>query len=610
MQYDNRLRVSQHQVASGEYSGGYMKKAEFVYYSDSKPKEMDNQVDAVFDRKFEYDFAGRLSRSEFGLYTTQNNGDVNPHMQDLTYDGFSHMNSRATEQWGANSGFAREFVNERMTAGSGETLTYDAAGNVTYSGTSSNKFQDTVFDSAGRRTGFTERWSTVSGSYSPIISERISTVEYDGDGRVVAGTIQQNRISSPTSTGAVGNSYTVHSTVLGGVLSELNYSGANLITRKTNVYAGGAIIAEQRLLTGQDDKVVYLHADPVTGSRAEVGQSGELVSDQQFEPLGQRIRTNPPIEEQAPSVPPPAIGDSLFPEWQCMIPRDEGNGAFIPRHCSQAAEQQDIFWYEVRWEKKGNPARIHAAAQRNEGPSYQDELNTQVAATDKPDDGAEGAEDCPKDKNGFVIQPCEVRASDEPYEEVIGNLDVSFIPNFVDASSADHGGARQTGTPTPLTQEENNKLDKRIGKIVKRLETKKCKEFLEGKNRKGQGVSIADLKAQLTNQSLRFSGPNSTNITAAQAGLTSNQLTGSWTVSEWFKRNGGLNGIIQAAVGSGGSVYYRNFNSVTTILHENLHVSEGLGDIALANRLGLIHSGNVESASQAISAALILNGCT
>ena len=37
MQYDNRLRVSQHQVASGEYSGGYMKKAEFVYYSDSKP---------------------------------------------------------------------------------------------------------------------------------------------------------------------------------------------------------------------------------------------------------------------------------------------------------------------------------------------------------------------------------------------------------------------------------------------------------------------------------------------------------------------------------------------------------------------------------------------
>mgnify|MGYP001159282118 CR=1 FL=1 len=81
MQYDNRLRVSQHQVASGEYSGGYLKKAEFVYYSDSKPKEMDNQVDAVFDRKFEYDFAGRLSRSEFGLYTTQQNTQINPHIR-------------------------------------------------------------------------------------------------------------------------------------------------------------------------------------------------------------------------------------------------------------------------------------------------------------------------------------------------------------------------------------------------------------------------------------------------------------------------------------------------------------------------------------------------
>ncbi len=163
--------------------------------------------------------------------------------------------------------------------------------------------------------------------------------------------------------------------------------------------------------------------------------------------------------------------------------------------------------------------------------------------------------------------------------------------------------AQSGGSPTALTVKENEKLDKRIAKIKDQLKKEKCKKFLES-----HGISISDLNAQLDDQSKRFSGPKSTNYTVAEAGLDGDPSTQNWTVSTWFKKKYG--GRIQAAVGSNDRVFYKNFNSVTTILHENLHVSTGLGDVALANKLGLKHDGTVASASPAISAALIANGCT
>lgn len=80
-----------------------------------------------------------------------------------------------------------------------------------------------------------------------------------------------------------------------------------------------------------------------------------------------------------------------------------------------------------------------------------------------------------------------------------------------------------------------------------------------------------------------------------------------WSVSEWFEKTYG--GRVQAAVGSGGRIFYKNFGS-TTVLHENLHVLTGMNDVDLANKLGLTHNGTTESASQAISAALKANGCS
>ena len=351
MEYDNRLRISHHEVATTAETGGYLKKADFTYFADSLPKEMDNLVSPEFDRKFRYDFAGRVSHSEMGTYTNQYDEVLNPHRQDITYNAFTQVTNRQVWNWEVNSGFAREWLNGRMVY-SGTQPTIDPLGNTTYTGTGTNSFRSTVFDAAGRRTGSTERRQVTGGSYQPIVTETIGTSQHDGDGRRVRGTGQSNRISPDASTGAVGTIYHVHSTVLGAELTTAHLAGGAAVKDSTKVHAGGAVIAEQNGWTGT---VAYTHADPVTGSSARVGQSGVSNGFDELEPLGQEIRTTPPPAEEPPN-PGPVANNSLFPEWQCMIPSSDG---IVPRHCSQAAEQQVWNTVVVTWAKRqGNAAAV------------------------------------------------------------------------------------------------------------------------------------------------------------------------------------------------------------------------------------------------------------
>ena len=128
MQFDSRLRVSQHQVASSAAVGGYLKKAAFSYLADGRTSAMDNQVNDKFDRNFKYDFAQRLTQNEFG---DVNSGDY-PYQQTITYDAFSNMTQRSTTRWGTANTMTGTFTNGRKTNAS--DVTYDAAGNNTHSG--------------------------------------------------------------------------------------------------------------------------------------------------------------------------------------------------------------------------------------------------------------------------------------------------------------------------------------------------------------------------------------------------------------------------------------------------------------------------------------------
>ncbi len=630
MQYDNRLRVSQHQVASGEYSGGYLKKAEFVYYSDSKPKEMDDQVDAVFDRKFEYDFAGRLSRSEFGLYTTQQNTQLNPHMQDVAYDAFSQVTSRETEQWGSAASFGRTYVNGRMAGHSGETLTYDAAGNITYTGVSSNKFQDTVYDAAGRRTSYTERWIITGSSNSSIVSERVLSNKFDGAGQLVKSTNQLNRISSPASTGDVTNTYTVHSSVLGGALSEISYVGESVIKRKTSIYAGGAIIAEQRRLL-DDETVVYFHADPVTGSKQEVRQTGESIDTregrQEVEPFGQSIRTTPPFEEEPPANPVPIVGDSLFPEWQCALPTD-----LIPTHCALkmiADIKGGGLWLgpTSTKNKEGNIANLsHESSHSDPGRggvalAANNALSSAVTATTKP---AEQEDGCSYGTDGG--QP---------------NCNVQSLPaasDPIEANNAEFKGLGQTmGIKLRLVESDQRKYEKTRTDLVRRLDDKNisenCRELLDT-----AGLSLKNV-VEAVNLQNAYDGSKSTVSMFVAGGIdesswnpglseANRQATRDRKIDDYFANETRVQartmfnpgGSFAATVAGRSDVYFRTdanwfngknngFSSQTTILHEALHSLTGLTDQKLYTLLTGMTTDH-DGSSMGISQALRDAGCT
>ena len=203
-----------------------------------------------------------------------------------------------------------------------------------------------------------------------------------------------------------------------------------------------------------------------------------------------------------------------------------------------------------------------------------------------------------------------------------GNGNITGYASFSSTSCQEVEG----GGGAPLNDKEKKKLDKKIKKINKKLDKDKCRKFLETLG----SDAISRLRAQLNDKSNLFSAKRSTDITVEQAGIlkgddgnfltregVENMPAGQarnatlavlkWSVSKWFKE--AHSGKVRAAVGRGGSVFFKKFGS-TTILHENLHRSTGLGDVALANKLGLKNNGTIPSASQAISKALKENGCS
>ena len=82
--------------------------------------------------------------------------------------------------------------------------------------------------------------------------------------------------------------------MLGGEIASIeeNFYG---VMEKTRVYAGGAVIGEQKrwTATGQStgEAYSYIFRDPVSGSVDKGGLQ------EHFEPLGQKIDPMPPLEE-------------------------------------------------------------------------------------------------------------------------------------------------------------------------------------------------------------------------------------------------------------------------------------------------------------------------
>jgi hypothetical protein len=398
--YDNRMRVSEHKVSSPLAAGGYAQKATFNYTADSRTDVMDNQVDNKFDRTFKYDFAGRLTANNFGNAT-----DGVPYTQTLQYDQFSLLTHRSITHWGQPGGFGATYVNGRKQAAGSSTPSYDAAGNMLSSGLASGGLGQTMtFDAAGRQKSV----STVSRHRVGIVAmasfENVITEIFDGDGHPLKEENAHRRLNmSPPQQLVPENKYQIWSSVLNLAVTELNNTGAK---KTTKVMAGGAVIAEQTLLFG--NQVIWKSADPVTGSNIQISQNGDYYVNEEFEPLGQQVLPVQPFEEM-PTSEGVAIQGADEPEGLCSAMEKHGTSFLdLPSVCRDIAIKNGRVSFEDVHPSKYSITRIALHDAGPHGSSHQPVAPAEHTPTNKPSEAtsADVGGECPKDKNGIVIQPC------------------------------------------------------------------------------------------------------------------------------------------------------------------------------------------------------------
>jgi YD repeat-containing protein len=345
MSYDNRLRASQYQAIRG--TSTTIKNSSFEYNADSRPKVMTDAFNATFNRTFQYDFAGRLTKNGFGTAVNpQTLEAVQSYRQNIVYDAFSQITTRSTATWEKDAFFTRDYSNGRLQPhGTIETITYNAAGNIVYQGRGTNDFQQTGYDAAGRRATFGEKYVT-----SPSVLHDDTTSEYyDGGGNSVKTVENRShkQWNEPTYSTLTTTTYKIRSSVLGEELSTLIF-GVYGEERKTKVFAGGAVVAEQHSLpdTTTPDEITWYFADPVTGSRETWMQNGSYTTSggEEYEPLGQKIRTTMPIDlDQSP--PYTSVGnDARFPEWQCQAFNEKGPNLTLPTFCGLKILEDGTRW--------------------------------------------------------------------------------------------------------------------------------------------------------------------------------------------------------------------------------------------------------------------------
>ena len=512
-QYDERLRISQNQVYNGST---YLLKAEYEYYADSQISHTDNQVNDLLDQWYQYDYAGRLSYNNFGSTQNSNDETITTYTQALYYNGFSEMTDRDSTTWNVQSTFGRAMTNGRLTAIGNEVLDYDASGNILRQEPNDENWQASVFDAAGRKVSHEEKWrrgGPISGQ--PLVKYHgESTILYDGDGRSVRQEWEKEFIQNGTPSGYSTSSRSIHSTVLGSEIASIEdvpYGER----RTTNVFAGGAIIAEllRWTPTGESTSELYywITSDPITGSRIKGGVQED------FEPLGQKIDPIPPLDD--PTFPGPSDGynDARFSEWQCKV-SEKFNHSYneMPAHC-QKAYNADI-WAKIyaiwpAWkEKEGNLSKLVDSPIINwsGGASVPNSLArrsmTYAMFTTKKDDG-------PYD--GGHLGTVEA----EPYEEplvvmpdISGYVDVSMSSNAIFGDACDRALAAVKKDRKALSRALQNwsvleQVDKKYGIHASVLAAIGIREsgfdpVKEDGNSKGIGIFQIDMRFHSKNISV------------------------------------------------------------------------------------------------------------
>lgn len=323
--YNQRQQLATFQV-------GTALSADFEYHADGALRYAKDNTDAVKDRAYRYDQAGRLSEGFSGSEARGLSGADGVYRQTYQYDVWSNLTGRAVNRfWSGSAPFGTSYVNNREPSAG-----YDADGRVT---------RDTngrlhTYDAAGRQTQTVETsrassWGGLSASpaSSPSTSSTTAapdapvqpsipgggyyttttltiTQSYDSDGQSLkrVETKVRSRPGFETET-TERVDYYVRSSVLGGrVITQLDYAGQKT---KTHVYVGSTEVAEQQLYGPGTQDVFWKYSNPMTGSSAEQTSAG--VTKLEYDPFGLELgESNPYLLNAEPDYASMLGGSSYF----------------------------------------------------------------------------------------------------------------------------------------------------------------------------------------------------------------------------------------------------------------------------------------------------------
>jgi YD repeat-containing protein len=304
---------------------------DYDYYADGRINHTDDLNDNRFNRKLDYDHAGRIKeaysgREAHGLAPT--NPADSPFRQTFNYDVWDNMTNRNGRLWSATqTGENSPYLNDRR-----QGWQYDSAGHILATDTETN-----VYDASGQKT-------VATGGANTCGNEFIIAQQYDVERRV-AKRVQTKHFEGPdystdppqtSCQTEVEETYYLYSAALGGAkLVELDVSGNKL---KGYVYAGGVRLAKQQSFDGYNFSVTWHHSNPGSTSWVET-LPGRTFVRQEMDPLGAETSTSDPFitysvptYEQLHSNDPYYVegGDALNLSSGCQL-----NG--MPLSCSEAA---------------------------------------------------------------------------------------------------------------------------------------------------------------------------------------------------------------------------------------------------------------------------------
>jgi YD repeat-containing protein len=573
--YDNRLRVN-HSEVTNTSSSDFLMKADFSYAADSRVVAKDDLLDDKWDRTMKYDFAGRLNFNQFGMGLGSDNATMKRvYEQSIAYDAYSQMTTRGGVHWDNPIGFAgKVYINGRLQADSSETMTFNASGNVIYQRAytpNPHNYQQTTYDTAGRRTVFLDSIKGRFGSYLNYIQETKDEYVFDGDGRPVISkkgrrgySITNNNPPAMTYT----NAYQVWSTVLGSSLTTVKSDETKV---ETKVFAGESVIAVQGA-----NGVLWKTADPVTGTTGSLTETGGETED--AEPLGQKILKRDPTVLAEPDAPSyeTRLGSANDPQWQC-----EAGAAFyggfsgMPFHCQKKAlfaAGIKLPWEdEIGHEHAPPPAAPHSSPPANDRGTPVIDLSS----TTKP--------------------------SEEDGERRVLYLPASSVPYYYDDSERRRFTSGRPGAPTnPSFEDLSNDLNRdfqtlqfRVNSFINPLPLSKIDQILNpGKTDvnkticekmvidplKSLGLDLNDF-ADYLKKGANFYDANASSI-GANAGLgrnfpTANPFPQGTTIAMAFVNNQGFDALTSYSLSQTKLTMFFNANtassSVGLLFHEALH---------------------------------------